>query len=457
MKFIIFFLLLQFLLVHLSFSQKKTYDKTRILIIFDASQSMYGPWQTGTKFIIAKKVLSKIVDSLDSKSKLEVALRVYGHEHGVFSKTNRNCQDTKLEVPFAAKNATRIKKKLESIRPKGTTLIAYSLEQAAKDFPVDKNSKNVIVLISDGLEECDGDPCAVSLALQKKGIFLKPFIIGMGLGPEVGDAMRCIGNYFESNNEESFENVLKVVMSQALNNTTTQINLLDVNGQATETNVNMTLYDTKTGVLKYNFVHTMNDRGLPDTLNIDPVGRYNLVVHTIPPVSKDSIKLLPGKHNIIALDAAQGSLELKLNGINEYVSLKGVIRKKDNCKTLHVQEFQSTEKYLVGKYELELLTLPRISTEVEIKQSHTTKIEIQAPGVLNISSTTHYVGAIFRPYKGQNEWIYNLNPNVTNEKIIIQPGTYKIYYRLKNIRSAAFTIEKTFTIEQGKSTNISLN
>src|SRR5687768_5373768 len=52
---------------------------TRILFLFDASQSMFGRWETNNKFEIAKKLLSEIVDSLHSINNVEMALRVYGH------------------------------------------------------------------------------------------------------------------------------------------------------------------------------------------------------------------------------------------------------------------------------------------------------------------------------------------------------------------------------------------
>ena len=154
-------------------------------------------WDNGQKIQIAIRLLREIVDSLKTAENVEVALRVYGHQNNVTS-DGRNCKDTKLEVPFSANNHEKIIERLGSIRPKGTTLIAYSLEQAAYDFPDDKNARNVIILITDGIEECDGDPCAVSLALQKRGVVLKPFIIGMGLEPEVIDAFKCVGNYYDA-------------------------------------------------------------------------------------------------------------------------------------------------------------------------------------------------------------------------------------------------------------------
>ena len=52
---------------------------TRILFIYDASNSMNARWQTGVKHKIAERLLSQTLDSLKGTPNLELALRVYGH------------------------------------------------------------------------------------------------------------------------------------------------------------------------------------------------------------------------------------------------------------------------------------------------------------------------------------------------------------------------------------------
>ncbi|MBL0256942.1 MAG: hypothetical protein IPQ03_05180 [Bacteroidetes bacterium] len=54
---------------------------TRIEFLFDASQSMYGQWQSGAKIDIAKSLMKKVLDSLRYVDNLELALRVYGHRN----------------------------------------------------------------------------------------------------------------------------------------------------------------------------------------------------------------------------------------------------------------------------------------------------------------------------------------------------------------------------------------
>ncbi|NVN94104.1 MAG: VWA domain-containing protein [Bacteroidetes bacterium] len=428
---------------------------TRILFIFDCSQSMFGRWQSDTKINIAQKLLSNMLDSLKDVKNLELAFRVYGHQKNF---PPQDCDDSKLEIPFSKNNYKKIEHKLKSLVPRGTTPIAFSLEKSADDFPPCKDCRNIVILITDGLEECGGDPCAVSQLLQKKGIILKPFIIG--IGKNFKESFDCVGTYFDATSEIEFNKALNVVISQALNSTTAQVNLLDEQGKPTETNVNMTFYDNFSGLIKYNFIHTMNNRGMPDTLSIDPLVKYNLVVHTIPPVKKDSIVLTPGKHSVIALDAPQGYMKLKLMSGSNAISNKNlqcIVRKKGSFETLNVQFFNQTEKYLCGNYDLEVLCLPRlIIKDVEIKQSNTTTVEVPMPGIAVINTVVNGYGSLYVLEDNKMKWIYNLNDNTTMESLILQPGSYRVVFRGKMSTKSISSIDKDFKIESGITTSVNI-
>jgi Ca-activated chloride channel family protein len=447
------------LLVALSFmlcanSYAQTQQKTRILFVLDASQSMLGKWNKEQKMVVATRLLSNLMDSLQPIENLEVALRVYGHQYAV-STGDRSCEDTKLEVPFGPNGFAEIKKKMTYLYPKGTTPIAYSLEKTKNDFPPCGNCKNILILITDGIEECDGDPCAVALALKKNNVTLKPFVIGMGLEVEMIDAFKCIGTFYETKDQESFQNILNVVISQALNNTTVQVNLLDEGGNPMETDVNMTFYDNHTKAMKYNFIHTMNNRGVPDTIPLDPVLKYDLQVHTIPEVGKENITIHPGKHNVIAVDAPQGLLKLEINGVNEYDDLKCIVRQGGKMQTLYVQDFDEVTKYITGNYDLEILTLPRMHVnDVNIKQSHTTKVFIPEPGIAIFYLPSKGVASIFTMENNKLKWIRNVDPEFDRETIVLQPGKYKVVYRGYNVKQVIFTTEKEFTVKSGLSTQV---
>jgi Ca-activated chloride channel family protein len=436
---------------------QQTKPLTRIEFVFDASFSMFGQWQSGMKMDIAKKMLSDFLDSIKGAPNLEIALRCYGHQ--VPLKPERSCTDTKLEVPFSSNlsgNVTAIKNRLKSIVPKGTTPIAYTLEQCGGDFPVATNAniRNIIILITDGIEECDGDPCAVSLSLQKKGIVLKPFVIGVGLDQTYMNAFGCVGKFYDASSESNFKNILNIVISQALNNTTAQVNLNDQIGRPTETDVNMTFYDEQSGVIRYNYMHTINNKGVPDTVIIDPIGTYRLIVHTIPPIEKTGIELVAGKHNIIAVDAPQGYLNLKMAGNTNPAC---IVRKNSEPQTLNVQQFNSTEKYIIGKYDIEILTLPRIKmSKVDIAQSKTTTVEIPQAGSVTIVKPSEGPGSLFVEEDNKMVWVCNLNANLTQESLVLQPGKYRVEFRPKNAKESIYTIERRFKIDSGISTPVKL-
>lgn len=422
---------------------------TRILFVFDASFSMYGTWQSGSKIDIAKRLFINFLDSLKTTPNLELGLRCYGHQHALTPQ--RDCQDTKLEVPIGrpATSIPAMKSKMENLVPRGTTPIAYSLEQCAGDFPSDgKNTRNIIILITDGIEECGGDPCAVSLALQSKGIVLKPFVLGIGTVDY--SSLACIGRMYDVTDEATFTNILNIVVSQAMNNTTCQVNLLDLAGKPTETDVSMTFYDQQTGVVRYNYMHTMNNRGVPDTVILDPLSTYKLVVHTIPEVVKENITIVPGKHNVIALDAPQGFLNLQVAGINNYSRLQCIIRKAGTMQTINVQDFGRPEKYIVGKYDIEILSLPRIyMNNVDVGQSKTTLIQIPQAGTINIFKPAEGTTQILLEEKNKLTWVCNTNDKATTENIVLQPGNYRIIYRSKSAHETIYTKEQKFKIDPG--------
>ncbi len=450
------FLLLGFLLFPYSGgAQDDNTPLTRILFVFDASNSMNARWQSDTRISIARRLLKESLDELKGRENLELALRVYGHQVPII-KGHQDCEDTKLEVSFRPGNVPLIQSTIDKITPQGTTPIARSLELAADDFPPCDNCRNIIILITDGIEACDGDPCAVSRALQQKGVVLKPFVIGVGLDEDFMDTFNCVGSYFDATNEESFRNILDIVISQALNNTTLQVNLLDDFGKPLESNVTVNFFDIFSEKLAYGFVHTLNHRGNPDTLTLDPLLSYRMEVHTIPPIALDTVRIEPGRHNIVAIDAGQGQLEVKVSG-RQGGDARVILRGHLSPHTLHVQQVNQKEKVLTGIYDLEVLTLPRtMIPEVEVRQNETTTVQIPEPGVFNLSLGSPGYGSISQVKGSKLVWVSNISSEDGNQKYVLQPGDYKLTYRSKNSKEVIYTIEREFSIRSGSATNLKL-
>jgi len=419
---------------------------TRILFVFDASQSMHAMWHTDTRIAVAKDLLIDIVDSLRHVPHVQMALRVFGHQS---HHTPQDCDDTKLEVGFWDGNATRIIRTIREITPRGTTPIAGSLEAAKDDFPPCDDCRNIIILITDGIERCGGDPCEVSQRLQKKGIFLRPFIIGVGR--DFSKEFECVGEYFDARNEDQFRASLNIAISQALKATTAQINLLDIYGNPTESNIPVTFYDPDTGEIKKNVVHTMNHRGLPDTLYfLSTAYNYDMVVHTMPPVKVNDISVTPGKHNIIAAETPRGSLEVVVGGRTP-VDYPVIVRKAGSMVTLNVQSTTDVpKKYLTGNYDLEIHSLPRIIIEdVEIEQNHVTTVELPQPGVASIRLLSNGYGMVLKETDDGLELVYRLKENVKNEILNLMPGNYRVVFRSRGATATYHTIVKPFVVESG--------
>ncbi len=421
---------------------------TRIEFVVDGSQSMDNQWDHSSRLGEARRILGKLCDSLSQLPNVELALRMYGHQ---FPPEMANCKDTKLEVHFAKKNSKFIKGKMALIKAKGITPIAYTLERCATDFPKTP-SRNVVILITDGEESCHGDPCAVARELQKKNIILKPFVIGLGMHGKSADELQCIGKYFDAPDATTFEKVLVDMLEEVLSNTTAEVDLLDTDGKPTETNVGMTFYDTQTMGVRYVMYHTLNGRGNPDTINIDPVSRYNLSVHTIPPQELNDIEIVSNQHNKITLNAPQGSIKVT-SPTKE--TIKCLVKKADATHTLHIQDVNTTERYITGTYDLEILTLPRIvMKDVKVSQSRIASIQIPPPGKITVNKNTEGFGGIF--YFRNNNWekIYELQTKAIQETIDLQPGSYRLVYRSKLRRNMKESSIKDFSIKSNLTTTV---
>ncbi|MEZ5014443.1 MAG: VWA domain-containing protein [Chitinophagales bacterium] len=438
-----------------AFGQTKPAGNTkRILILLDGSGSMVDPWQGTNKWEVAKKLVTRTIDSIQQADPtVEVGLRVFGHQS---PRAMKDCKDSKLEVPIGKNTGPAIKKALSVITPQGNTPIAYSLFLAASDF-VSVEGTNSIILITDGIENCEGDPCASTEALKEKRVVLKPFIIGLGLND--GDKVQfdCVGSFYDATDPASFDNVMHVVVSQALNTTTTQINLINAFGLPIEKNIEITFYDAFSGEVRYNFVHAVSDKNVPDTLYINPVGKYNIVAHTTPPVVLKDVELKPGKHNIIGIDVPLGTLYVVQGPENTFSQEQCVVRDHSTGEIVYVQNLNTRMKYIEGVYDIDILTLPRLHYEAyTIKGGMENKIQIELPGTLNISAHESTLYSIYRMQGDQLEKVYEKTVSLTPDLIKLLPGNYRIVYRSNIKKVAASTKEMEISIKTGKTTLIKL-
>lgn len=427
--------------------QQKLPEKTRILFLIDASGSMMEEWQrpNQTRWTVAKSIMSKLVDSLKQNSSLELALRVYGHKS---PQEQKNCKDTWLEVPFKARNHALIINKLQEIKPKGVTPITYSLEQSANDFPAGPGYRNIVILVTDGIESCGGDLCAMSQAMQKKGVFLRPYIIGLGLQSE--KTLECAGKYVNADTPGKFYEILNEAIESSFAKTTVSVSLLDASGRATESNVNVTFINRQTGLPMFDFVHYLDRQGRPDTVQIDPVVEYDIVVNTVPQIIKRDVKINIGKHNDLVIPAAQGNLVVQQEGRRDN-SLQSIVRERGKTGTINVQGSNLPFRYLTGAYDVEVMTLPRRTFEADIQPNKTRTILLPTPGVVNFNTISPGYGSLYEMKPdGSQEWVCNLNDFKSQFALTLLPGEYKVVFRVRQTTGSKYTAFKKFKLNPGQ-------
>jgi hypothetical protein len=157
---------------------------------------------------------TKIIDGLPDE--MNVGLRFYGHRYKL--NDSNACQDTELVAPIGPVDKTLLNSEVDKVTPKGKTPLVFSVLEGIKDFKDIKGG--MIVLISDGIESCDGDINAIAPAVQDAGLDLKVNIIGFDIKEaEAQEQLEAIaastgGAYLDAKDSEqllsSLEQTLKV-------------------------------------------------------------------------------------------------------------------------------------------------------------------------------------------------------------------------------------------------------
>jgi Ca-activated chloride channel family protein len=219
----------------------------------------------------------------------------------------------------------------------------------------------------------------------------------------------------------------------------------------------MFLYEAGTTNLKYVYTHTLNRKGNPDTLVLDPEINYDLIVNTTPRVELKDISIEKYQHNTINVDAGQGEIQFRFTNANKPYQIDARISQQGESATLNTQKIGETDKYLVGWYDIEILTLPRIYVTTKVTQSGLNTIDIKAPGFVSYTAGKGIVGQIFtKNDNGTWDWVCNLDEGGYKGRFTLQPGGYKVIYRMKDTYKSEYTLEKEFRINSNSTTTLKL-
>ena len=179
-----------------------------VMVVFDGSNSMWGQIDGTAKIEIARDVMDNLLGGWTDER--AVGLMAYGH------RTRGDCTDIETLIAPAQGTRDEILKQIRGITPTGKTPLSDAVEQAAKALSY-TDAPATVILISDGLESCDRDPCALAEALEKGGVGFTAHVVGFGLGGDADTAsLSCIaentgGQFLSAGNADELGKALSAV------------------------------------------------------------------------------------------------------------------------------------------------------------------------------------------------------------------------------------------------------
>ncbi len=168
--------------------------EVNVELILDASGSMAQTIGGETRMAIAKRVLDDVIAAIPERDGVNVGFRIYGHR-GDNSAAGKavSCRSSELLVPIEGVDREALEDAVDQARATGWTPLALSLERSGDDFdPAEAGVVNAVVLVTDGLETCEGDPCAVSAELNEADIALTTHVVSFAQTAEERAILECI-------------------------------------------------------------------------------------------------------------------------------------------------------------------------------------------------------------------------------------------------------------------------
>jgi len=185
-------------------------DSERVIIVLDASGSMWGQIQGKTKIEIAREVIADLMADWDSS--VELGLMAYGHRR------KGDCTDIEMLIPVGKDTANRITQAVNTMNPKGKTPLSDAVKQAAMELKYTEDRATVI-LVSDGIETCEADPCEVGAELAMTGTDFTAHVVGFDVTGKDQDGLRCLaentgGVFLAASNASELQNALKTAVKK---------------------------------------------------------------------------------------------------------------------------------------------------------------------------------------------------------------------------------------------------
>ncbi|MBN1282656.1 MAG: VWA domain-containing protein [Proteobacteria bacterium] len=197
-------------------------SKTNVNLLIDASGSMSAPLgiSAESKFDVMRKALYGVIYEMRQQQAdfpRNISIRLFG---AGYDASENNCEDSSLAVGMGEPDADAIRASLDKVVPRGQSPIAYAISRAADDFPGGLAVERVMVLVADGWDTCEADPCSAAGAIDAGPVKTAINVVAFDVSAEDQQKLACItektdGRLFVARNEAE----LAAALDQAINST----------------------------------------------------------------------------------------------------------------------------------------------------------------------------------------------------------------------------------------------
>ena len=183
--------------------------QNNVMFIFDASGSMKRSAGSETRIVAAKRAFSETLAAMPAG--VRTGLIAYGHRKA------KDCSDIEVVSPIGADQPTAQARMVQGFEAIGETPIAAAIDRAGQTMRAFGGQSNSIVLITDGIEECRGDPCAAAAGLKQLGVDVKVHVVGFALGAGESSKLQCVveqtgGRYFDATDVASLRRTVPLIV-----------------------------------------------------------------------------------------------------------------------------------------------------------------------------------------------------------------------------------------------------
>lgn len=180
-----------------------------IMFILDGSGSMWGQVDGISKIETAKAAMTDMLDSVPADAR--IGLMTYGT-------TSKGSCDDVVQLNALGTDRAAVKTSINALTPLGKTPIDLALLRGIATMNAQSGDvQNSLVLVSDGIETCNGNPCKVAATAKASGVVMKVHVVGFDVDADARAQLECIarageGRYFNAADTNGFQQALNQVV-----------------------------------------------------------------------------------------------------------------------------------------------------------------------------------------------------------------------------------------------------